>query len=101
NEHFNSHLKATRNTCSNAARRAPQEKQDYNPHSYGPEQGVVVNYVEISDCRLLGAYVIQVYQVMLYITRLWRNITSSHLNPYQLQKPVTHHSSMRANSNST
>src|SRR3546814_6592625 len=40
----------------------------------------------MGDGLLLGTDVIQVNQVMLNILRLWRNITSSHLNPYPVDE---------------
>src|SRR5690606_25874880 len=82
-QHFHGHLETTRNTGSDCAGCAPQEKDDYEAHNNGPKQRVVVDDAEVGDGFLLIAETIQMNQVMLNVLRLRRIIAScSHLNPY-------------------
>src|SRR3546814_8781421 len=84
--HFDKGLEAARNARIGQLCSAPHQENDHKTCKDGPEQGVVVDEAEIGDGRLLGTDVIQVNQVMLNILRLWRNITSSHLNPYPVDE---------------
>src|SRR5699024_1893427 len=74
-QHFDAHLKAPRHTSSDAAGSTPKEVGHDGTHQDGPEHGVIVDDAEVGDRFLLGPDVVQLHQVMLYVSRLWRNIT--------------------------
>ncbi|KAG0932824.1 hypothetical protein G6F31_016458 [Rhizopus arrhizus] len=81
-DHFHESLEAGRHATGGAASSAPQEENHDQTHQAGPEQRVVIDDVELSNCALFLTGIVQMHQVMLNIRGLRRHVAgSSHLNP--------------------